>query len=639
MDRLKFIVPDWDDIVDPEYDFVNEKHGEKYKKSKFRHGARIWHLFSDSLPIDGVLVSRSVIEHKINLIEASGGIKKYLRLPSWLGKDKFQVIADCGAWQYKTLEKPPYEPKETLDFYERLGVDYGVSVDHIAFFGDARSRIDLTFKYAVESFELWKQRYGKGEYNFILLASVQGLEVNDYINFLRKLYDKGVRHFALGGLAPRTSEFIQELVRSIETTFKGKGIEKIHILGVARPSLIDVYRRLTEVAEEVSFDNATYLRMAWMRGRGNYITLDGKAYTAIRVRKGSEGEREVLETLRNYAYGFETLENAINVLSKYVSRNGESEYLPYYVATLRDRPWEKCPCPICKNAGIEVLIFRGNDRNRRRGFHNLFVFNSLLKQGTGSFRFTVQRVDGYDSREKFDMLANALLARGITAEIKRILVIAHCTAEKEVDIEQVRRSLAVKSLSLPSFDLEKESEYITVLKEFAKPAEEMYGGTFRAIRNLVNRLRECGKSVDLYIISARYGVISGKQVIIPYEASLKGLTKEKLTKWAERLGAKEKLEHILLNNYDLIIVVLPREYYAAVKDTLNPLLQKSNVVMIIPTSVVARKNSIKALILPGSTIPRRLRSLRMLSEALMELFQCSRNGGILKFLNYGNVDS
>ena len=29
-------------------------------------------------------------------------------------------------------------------------------------------------------------------------------------------------------------------------------------------------------------------------------------------------------------------------------------------------------------AGIEVVIFRGTERNKRRGFHNLFVFNNLL---------------------------------------------------------------------------------------------------------------------------------------------------------------------------------------------------------------------------------------------------------------------
>ena len=47
--------------------------------------------------------------------------------------------------------------------------------------------------------------------------------------------------------------------------------------------------------------------------------------------------------------------------------------------TLEDRPWAKCPCDICRDVGVEVLIFRGNNRNRRRGFHNTFVFYQLLQ--------------------------------------------------------------------------------------------------------------------------------------------------------------------------------------------------------------------------------------------------------------------
>jgi hypothetical protein len=46
--------------------------------------------------------------------------------------------------------------------------------------------------------------------------------------------------------------------------------------------------------------------------------------------------------------------------------------------TLEDRPWERCSCAICTQVGIEVVIFRGNNRNRRRGFHNTHVFYELI---------------------------------------------------------------------------------------------------------------------------------------------------------------------------------------------------------------------------------------------------------------------
>jgi len=641
MDKLKFIVPDWDDLVDPGYDFINERHWENYKKNKYVYGARIWHLFKSRLPIDGVLISRPAVESKIKHIKSAGGVRGFFRILPELSRDKFQVIADCGAWQYRTQDKPPYEPIETLNFYEELGVDYGVSVDHIAFFGKMAERIELTYRNAVRSFETWKIGYERGEYSFILLAAVQGLEVRDYIKYMRKLYERGVRHFALGGLGPRTSQFLDQLVQAIVDAFKGaEGIEKIHILGVARPSLIDMYRRLTEVAEEVSFDNATYLRAAWMRARGNYITLDGRAYTAIRVRRGSQGEREVLEALRSYAGGSITFERVMDTLIKYASKNGESEYVPLYAATLRDRPWESCPCPICKSTGIEVVIFGGNDRNRRRGFHNIYVFYSLLKQGASAFRFTLQKLDSYDFKdESNDALVEVLKSRGINANVRKILIVAHCTAEKEVDEEQVRRVLYKMNLPSPSFDFEREDEYLKVLSKFAKPAEEMYGGSFRTIRNLVEMLRECGKSVDLYIISARYGLIPGNRVIIPYEASLKGLAREELVKWAEQRSINRELTRILYRNYDCVIVVLPREYYLAAREAFEPLLLRRNVIMIVPSSPIAKRQHIKALTLPGSTISRRLKSLKALREALMISLGCSQITGILKFLNHRDLHS
>lgn len=46
---------------------------------------------------------------------------------------------------------------------------------------------------------------------------------------------------------------------------------------------------------------------------------------------------------------------------------------------LTDRPWKHCPCEICRRLGVHVIIFRGAERNRRRGFHNLFVFNNQLQ--------------------------------------------------------------------------------------------------------------------------------------------------------------------------------------------------------------------------------------------------------------------
>ena len=47
--------------------------------------------------------------------------------------------------------------------------------------------------------------------------------------------------------------------------------------------------------------------------------------------------------------------------------------------TLINRPWEDETCRISQDAGVEAIIFRGNNRNRRRGFHNVYVFYEMFK--------------------------------------------------------------------------------------------------------------------------------------------------------------------------------------------------------------------------------------------------------------------
>lgn len=59
---------------------------------------------------------------------------------------------------------------------------------------------------------------------------------------------------------------------------------------------------------------------------------------------------------------------------------GDEELLADYRKTLAVRPWDRCSCPICIEHGIEVAIFRGNDRNRRRGFHNTRRFYDAFEQ-------------------------------------------------------------------------------------------------------------------------------------------------------------------------------------------------------------------------------------------------------------------
>ena len=54
-----------------------------------------------------------------------------------------------------------------------------------------------------------------------------------------------------------------------------------------------------------------------------------------------------------------------------------------YGRTLEAKPWRKCGCDICRELGHHVILFRGAERNRRRGLHNVWVFYRRLRQEMG----------------------------------------------------------------------------------------------------------------------------------------------------------------------------------------------------------------------------------------------------------------
>ena len=105
-------------------------------------------------------------------------------------------------------------------------------------------------------------------------------------------------------------------------------------------------------------------------------------------------ERQTLKEIRSYASNGGSYKNAMTVFREYWEliltdkaktnqrqANKELENQSVGAArTLKDRPWEKCKCAICQKIGVEVVIFRGNNRNRRRGFHNLHVYYEHIKQ-------------------------------------------------------------------------------------------------------------------------------------------------------------------------------------------------------------------------------------------------------------------
>ena len=136
---MRFYLPDWDDNVDAEYDFLHDENSQLRKSERPLHF--IWDIYGrEEAPLDGILVSREQIEDTNARSERirNHGIYDGLGggMPEWL-----PTIVDCGAWGYRKLPHPPYTPSGIMEFYEDVGMTVGVTIDHLIVDSEPVSRL------------------------------------------------------------------------------------------------------------------------------------------------------------------------------------------------------------------------------------------------------------------------------------------------------------------------------------------------------------------------------------------------------------------------------------------------------------------------------------------------------------------
>src|SRR5690606_20461326 len=89
--RLAYFIPEWDDLVDPDFDFAADRHSGG--SADWSNEAYAHQLFP-SPNYDGILVSKVVAEksrrkkERVNTL----GVHRFLRVP-----ENFPVMGDCGA--------------------------------------------------------------------------------------------------------------------------------------------------------------------------------------------------------------------------------------------------------------------------------------------------------------------------------------------------------------------------------------------------------------------------------------------------------------------------------------------------------------------------------------------------------------
>ncbi|HEX6703889.1 MAG TPA: tRNA-guanine transglycosylase DpdA [Albitalea sp.] len=423
---MKFLYSDTQDYVDPDYDFLNDRSApkrERYWDDLYAHEIML------TAPYDGLLVAMSAVR-KAEGVAASKvrystaeeqrllriGARKFLRFDGPLFRD-LMLMGDCGAFAYVEHTEPAYSPEEVCEFYLDGEFTHGVSPDHVIFECDldnpparampeAHRRFQITLENARKFIKLVHQ---EGDF-FEPMGAVQGWSPQSMAAAADELVKMGYQYLAIGGLVPLKVDAIKIVLDTIRRKIGPD--PKLHLLGFAKADHIHQFTNFGIT----SFDSTSPLIRAFKDEKSNYYLKNPEGgldyYTAIRIPQALENsrlmqgvkrglfsaedlvnrEQRALKVLREFDRGKGSVEGTVDAVMDYhrflLLGEGEDERTQAKTLaktrerierTLQDRPWKRCDCAICQSVGVEVIIFRSSNRNKRRGMHNLGVYHQHLK--------------------------------------------------------------------------------------------------------------------------------------------------------------------------------------------------------------------------------------------------------------------
>lgn len=421
---MKFIFADSMDMIDPNFDFEGDRMGGD---REMYWGDMYPHEFFKSAPYQGILVSRGIVgddlfpgkyPEDLMMRFRRVGARAFLRLQDKRFA-KMEIFGDCGAFSYVDREVPPYTPEMMLDFYADGGFTHGCSVDHIIFDFDpslsgmkggtpaARRRFDITLENA-SAFLKASRSMGRG---FTPMGVIQGWSPDSMAHAGQRLEKMGYTYLAIGGMVPLSADQVHLCLQAIRR--KVSSNVRLHILGFAKAEQIKDFTGYGIA----SFDSTSPLTRAFKDAKANYYLPNGKGgldyYTAIRIPQATENarlkrkaresgtdqerltklERRALDDLRAFDKGRVSVNRAVSSVVEYnreflwdakKSAADNDIIIEKTEAairhTLEESPWKRCNCRVCQEAGVDAVIFRGSNRNKRRGFHNLAVYYQHFKR-------------------------------------------------------------------------------------------------------------------------------------------------------------------------------------------------------------------------------------------------------------------
>src|SRR5262249_6130255 len=139
---------------------------------------------------DGILISRIVAEHSKRKAARLGkmGVHRHLRVPT-----SFPVMGDCGAFGYIDQTMPPYCTRGIVDYYTRLGFDYGVSVDHLIV-SSSHAQREFRYELTLQNAEEFLKEHHASALPWEPVGAVQGWDPSSYARAASRCVQLGYRY-------------------------------------------------------------------------------------------------------------------------------------------------------------------------------------------------------------------------------------------------------------------------------------------------------------------------------------------------------------------------------------------------------------------------------------------------------------
>jgi len=222
--------------------------------------------------------------------QPDGYLSSLAYLPTPYGFPDSPMIADCGAWSYRDkdipqLKKDLVTPEWALTQYQKYFKvdDLVIAPDHMLI---PLEGVNLDDRRAFNINSAKKFLPIANAAGFKPMATVHGMDLEERLINIGRLYEIGYRHFAFGGLAARASQkkYLLSMIESMASKVRQYLPDAwIHILGLSSP---DYVREFNEMNID-SCDGSSHFKQAFTAGTF-FQEKDGKLVKHNAVHLGEE---------------------------------------------------------------------------------------------------------------------------------------------------------------------------------------------------------------------------------------------------------------------------------------------------------------------------------------------------------------